>query len=87
MVSAVAQAVAAPQQVKGGMPSVQSQQSILDVAKIEEGVQDIDLKTKAPGDFDITSHVLSQIVTPWSSSVHRTGFQQPRDQSGNDTVA
>lgn len=64
MVSAVAQAVAAPQQVKGGMPSVQSQQSILDVAKIEEGVQDIDLNTKAPGEFDVTSHVLRQLLAP-----------------------
>lgn len=48
MVSAVSEAVAAPQQVKGGIHNVQSQQSILDVAKIEEGVQDIDLQTKAP---------------------------------------
>ena len=51
MVSAVAEAVAAPQQVKGGIPAVQSQQSILDVAKIEEGVQDIELNTKAPGEL------------------------------------
>ncbi len=49
MVSAVSEAAAAPQQVKGGIHNVQSQQSILDVAKIEEGVQDIDLSTKAPG--------------------------------------
>lgn len=49
MVSAVSEAVAAPQHVKGGIHNVQSQQSILDVAKIEEGVQDIDLQTKAPG--------------------------------------
>ena len=49
MVSAVSEAVAAPQHVKGGIHNVQSQQSILDVSKIEEGVQDIDLQTKAPG--------------------------------------
>ena len=58
MVSAVAEAVAAPQHVKGGIPNVQSQQSILDVAKIEEGVQDIDLTTKAPGGFRSSDNVL-----------------------------
>lgn len=59
MVSAVAEAVAAPQQVKGGIPAVQSQQSILDVAKIEEGVQDIDLTNKAPGELDLDSLALA----------------------------
>ena len=49
MVSAVAEAVAAPQHVKGGIHPVQSQQSILDIVKIEEGVQDVDLSAKAPG--------------------------------------
>lgn len=49
MVSAVAEAVAAPEHVKGGIRNVQSEQSILDVAKIEEGVQDMELSTKAPG--------------------------------------
>lgn len=49
MVSAVAEAVAAPEHVKGGIRNVQSEQSILDVAQIEEGVQDMELKTKAPG--------------------------------------
>lgn len=51
MVSAVAEAVAAPEHVKGGIRNVQSEQSILDVAKIEEGVQDMELNTKAPGRF------------------------------------
>ena len=49
MVSAVAEAVAPPEHVKGGIRNVQSEQSILDVAKIEEGVQDMELNTKAPG--------------------------------------
>lgn len=49
MVSAVAEAVAAPEHIKGGIRNVQSEQSILDVAKIEEGVQDMELNTKAPG--------------------------------------
>lgn len=49
MVSAVTEAVATPEHVKGGIRNVQSEQSILDVAKIEEGVQDMELNTKAPG--------------------------------------
>ena len=53
MTSVVSDATAAPQQVKGGLHNVQSQQSILDVAKIEEGVQDIDLQAKAPGQIHI----------------------------------
>ncbi len=52
MVSAVSEPVAAPQQVKGGIHNVQSQQSILDVSKIEDGVQDIDLGAKAPGVYN-----------------------------------
>ena len=55
MTSVVSDATAAPQQVKGGLHNVQSQQSILDVAKIEEGVQDIDLQAKAPGQMPISS--------------------------------
>lgn len=64
MVSAVAEAVAAPQHVKGGIHNVQSQQSILDVSKIEEGVQDMDLSTKAPGRLSTiyTSHSLVIMV-------------------------
>lgn len=64
MVSAVAEAVAAPQHVKGGIHNVQSQQSILDVSKIEEGVQDMDLNTKAPGRLPTisTSHSLVIMV-------------------------
>ena len=64
MVSAVAEAVAAPQHVKGGIHNVQSQQSILDVAKIEEGVQDMDLTTKAPGMLStmLTSYLLVVMV-------------------------
>ncbi len=58
MVSAVAEAVAAPEHVKGGIRNVQSEQSILDVAKIEEGVQDMELNTKAPGGFRLFRRVL-----------------------------
>ena len=69
MVSAVAEAVAAPQHVKGGIHNVQSQQSILDVSKIEEGVQDIDLNTKAPGRFTITFACVPSSFAPFLSGI------------------
>ena len=78
MVSAVAEAVAAPQHTKGGIRNVQSEQSILDVAKIEEGVQDIDLSTKAPGTMLLIS--FSNVVPTGCGSCARgladKGFSQ-----------